>query len=136
MNLRNAPTREFDGLLFLSAIGLASFGAMLIYSGTLNTYGEPVPRVPTLSVNLLGLDADTVALILGLSVGSRITVTGLPSQAANTTEDYFIEGYAESIALDRYVLTFNVSPASPTLTTWLLEDATRGQLGTTTRLAY
>lgn len=41
MNLRNAPTREFDALLFLSAIGLAAFGAMLIYSGTLTTYGDP-----------------------------------------------------------------------------------------------
>ena len=41
MNLRNEPTREFDALLFLSALALAAFGAILIYSGTLNTYGEP-----------------------------------------------------------------------------------------------
>ena len=41
MNLRNAPTREFDPLLFFSAIALTAFGAMLIYSGTLNTHGEP-----------------------------------------------------------------------------------------------
>ena len=41
MNLRNTPTREFDFILLLSALGLTTYGALLIYSGSLTTYGSP-----------------------------------------------------------------------------------------------
>lgn len=41
MNLRNTPTREFDLLLLLAAVGLTVYGALLIYSGSLTTYGSP-----------------------------------------------------------------------------------------------
>jgi rod shape determining protein RodA len=41
MNLRNTPTREFDFVLLLSALGLTVYGALLIYSGSLTTYGSP-----------------------------------------------------------------------------------------------
>jgi len=41
VNLRNAPTREFDFILLLSALGLTVYGALLIYSGSLTTYGSP-----------------------------------------------------------------------------------------------
>jgi rod shape determining protein RodA len=40
MNLRNTPTREFDFLLLIAAVGLTAYGAMLIYSGSLTTYGS------------------------------------------------------------------------------------------------
>lgn len=101
-----------------------------------NSYAEPATRVPTLSVNLLGFSAADQAAILGLTVGSRITVTGLPTQAANTSEDYFVEGYTETSSIDGYVLTFNVSPGDVFLSTWVLDSATRSQLDTTTVLAY
>lgn len=101
-----------------------------------NTYSEPVTRVPTLSVSLLAYGTTDQALILGLGVGSRITVDGLPTQAANAAEDYFVEGYTETITPTSYVLTFNVSPAGPYLSTWVLDSASRSQLDTTTTLAY
>ncbi|MBI5284130.1 MAG: rod shape-determining protein RodA [Chloroflexi bacterium] len=41
MTLRNTPTREFDFVLLLAAVGLTVYGAMLIYSGSLTTYGSP-----------------------------------------------------------------------------------------------
>jgi rod shape determining protein RodA len=41
VNLRNTPTREFDFLMLLAAIGLTAYGAALIYSGSLTTYGSP-----------------------------------------------------------------------------------------------
>jgi rod shape determining protein RodA len=41
MNLRNTPTREFDFILFLCAVALTVYGALLIYSGSLTAYGEP-----------------------------------------------------------------------------------------------
>jgi rod shape determining protein RodA len=41
VNLRNTPTREFDFVLLLAAIALTVYGALLIYSGSLTTYGSP-----------------------------------------------------------------------------------------------
>jgi rod shape determining protein RodA len=41
VNLRKAPTREFDYLLLLAALALTAYGAMLIYSSSLTTYGSP-----------------------------------------------------------------------------------------------
>jgi rod shape determining protein RodA len=41
MNWRNTPTREFDYLLLLAAMALTAYGALLIYSGSLATYGSP-----------------------------------------------------------------------------------------------
>jgi rod shape determining protein RodA len=42
MNMRNTPTREFDFILLLSAIGLVAYSALLIYSGSLNQYGDGI----------------------------------------------------------------------------------------------
>jgi rod shape determining protein RodA len=42
VNLRNVPTREFDFILLLSAVGLAAYGALLIYSGSLTQYGSTI----------------------------------------------------------------------------------------------
>lgn len=41
MNLRNAPTREFDYILLAGAAALTAYGALLIYSGSLTTAGTP-----------------------------------------------------------------------------------------------
>jgi rod shape determining protein RodA len=41
VNLRNTPTREFDFVLLLAAVSLTAYGALLIYSGSLTTYGSP-----------------------------------------------------------------------------------------------
>ena len=42
MNLRNTPTREFDFILLLTAMGLTAYGALLIYSGSLTQYGSTI----------------------------------------------------------------------------------------------
>ncbi len=41
MNMRNTPTREFDYILAAAAIALTAYGALLIYSGSLTSYGSP-----------------------------------------------------------------------------------------------
>jgi len=41
VNLRKLPTREFDPLMLLTALGLVAYGAALIYSGSLANYGSP-----------------------------------------------------------------------------------------------
>ncbi len=80
------------------------------------TRAEPIPRVPTLTVNLLDFDASPSQNdVLALTIGDRVDVDNLPSQAAASTESYFVEGYTETITEATYDLTFNVSPAA----TWL-----------------
>jgi hypothetical protein len=100
-----------------------------------NTYAEPTSRVPALAVEILALDAATQALVLAAEPGTRFTVTGLPSQAASSTGDYFVEGASESVSPESYVVTFNVSDATPYVSTLVLDSATRGLLDTN-RLAY
>jgi rod shape determining protein RodA len=45
MNLRNTPTREFDFILLLAAVGLTAYGALLIYSGSLTQYGSSIDTI-------------------------------------------------------------------------------------------
>lgn len=101
-----------------------------------NTYAEPTPRVPTLSVEILPLSTVRQALMLTLDIGSRVTVTNLPVQAAASSADYFVEGYTETITPESYRFTLNVTDGSAWLTTWVLDSGTRSQLDSTTTLAY
>jgi rod shape determining protein RodA len=45
MNMRNTPTREFDFIMLLAAVGLTAYGALLIYSGSLTQYGSSVDAI-------------------------------------------------------------------------------------------
>lgn len=90
-------------------------------------YGQPLPRILALSVDLLPLSTVMQANILNAEVSTRITVAGLPTQAPATSIDFFIEGYAESIDPESYRFSFNISPTNDTLRTfWILQDATYG----------
>jgi len=66
VNWRNTPTREFDYIMALAAAALVAYGALLIYSGTLTSYGSPEslghPVVRQAAFAALGL-----ALMVGLS---------------------------------------------------------------------
>jgi hypothetical protein len=37
----------------------------------------------------------------------------MPSQAATSSQDYYVEGYSESIGEARHSITFNISQAQP-----------------------
>ena len=105
-------------------------------SWRVNKYSTPSARVPSLSVNLLPFAPADQASILAATIGTRIDVTGHPSQAANGTESYFMEGYTESIGPESYTLTFNVSPGAVYLNVWQLDSSTKSQLDSTTVLAW
>jgi hypothetical protein len=82
-------------------------------SWLVNQYNEPQPRIPQLTVNLNNFtDAQTQA-ILAAAVSTRFTVKGMPSQAATSSQDYYVEGYSESIGEARHSITFNISQAQP-----------------------
>lgn len=100
---------------------------------TVHAHAEPQQRVPTLSVDVLNANLD-VADLLGLTVGSRVTVTNPPVQAAGDG-DYFVEGYTETFGAFDYGISLNVSPAAKWAETLVLDDAARGLLDTNT-LAY
>lgn len=75
-------------------------------------YAEPKVRVPSLSVNLLDFTAaPSQDDVLAATVGTLVTVSNQPTQAATSTGSYFIEGCVETITGTSYDLTFNVSPA-------------------------
>lgn len=104
---------------------------LMLASWLVNAYAEPRVRVPSLSVDLLncGEDPDTV---LALTIGSLLEVTGLPTQAGVSSRSYFVEGYTETIGLESYVLSYNVSPTHPDQSVMVLDDPDRGLLDTAT----
>jgi hypothetical protein len=94
------------------------------------SYAEPRSRVPSLTVDVLAQVGGTPSAedILALTVGSRIQVINQPAQADATTADYFVEGYTETIGPETYRITFNLSPAHPSLSVFVLDDPVRGKL--------
>ena len=104
-------------------------------SWLVGTYGTPIPRVPQLGVKLANLPLATAQAVLAAGIGTRSTVTGMPSQAQKSSQDYFIEGYSERIGSGYHDFAFNVSQAEP-FDVWILDDSAYSVLGTTTRLAF
>lgn len=94
------------------------------------SYSQPRARVPSLTVDVVahkGL-TPTIQDLLDLTVGDLIAVVNAPAQAESSTPSYFAEGYTETIGPESYLITFNLSPSYPTLSTFVLGDATRGKL--------
>lgn len=96
------------------------------------SYAEPRTRVPSLTVDVLAHQGLTPSAqtLLGLTVGDLLAVTNAPTQADTTDQAYFVEGYTETIGPQSYSITFNLSPTYPTLSTFVLNSATRGLLNT------
>ena len=94
------------------------------------------PRTDDLTLDLRAkattIDADAA---VALDTGSRVTVAGLPDGAPASTLELMVTGVAHRITHVEWDLTLTVAPLQ-TLPAWVLEDATLGVLGVTTRLAY
>lgn len=99
-----------------------------------NNYGQPHSRLGTLTVDLLSssIDSSLATSIASATVGTLITVTNMPSQAAASSGSFFVEGYTEKLTTDSWTITFNVSPSAPYLSTWVLGSGTRSQLDSMT----
>lgn len=95
-------------------------------SWRVNTYAEPRARVPALAVNVTPLSGALQASLLAATVGTRFTVSNLPSQADATSKSFVVEGYVERIGPESYELAFNVSPAE-LWDVWTIEDPVLGQ---------
>lgn len=76
-------------------------------------YSQPQPRVPQMSVDLLGLnDGARVDAFLTAFIGDRIRLEGRPSQDSTSEVELFIEGGSETYAPDAASLTWNLSPVT------------------------
>ncbi len=95
-------------------------------------YKDPKVRVASLSVQALAQVGKTpnCSAVMATDPGDKITVSNHPSQAANSSTSYFVEGYTKVYGPESLLITFNLSPTSPEDTTFVLGDSTRGVLGT------
>lgn len=79
----------------------------------------------------LDLYADPVlagTVLNAAEVGIRFGLTGVPSQAGTATLDLFVEGWTETVDVDDWQLTLNVSDASRA-DVWTIGDPVRGAVG-------
>lgn len=112
--------------------------AMNLARWTVNVYGEPLVRLPTVTCDLRTLaerNPTLVPAILNTDISTLMRLTNLPSQAPVTTIDLFAEGYQETLGFDEWKITFNCSPAN-IYDAWLLGVSGSSELGVTTRLGY
>lgn len=90
-------------------------------------WADPSPRSKSFTVDLM--TASTVispATLLAVDIGSRILLTGLPSQTpTQTAAGWYVDGIADEITHDSWKRTLTVTPA---IDFWVIDDATFGGL--------
>lgn len=118
----------------LTAIPQTDTDLSILAAWRVNTYGVQRNRITGVRVSLLNNPAQIRAL-LTLEIGSKITVTNLPSQAPTSSKELFVEGWDEVIGENEWSILFNTSPAEP-WDVWQIGVAGRSEIGTTTRIAY
>lgn len=91
-------------------------------------------RINKVDIDLMN-SVDIQAAALGLAIGSRFTMSGLPSLGGFTSADVIIQGFTESWDVNHWTVSFNTTPSS-NYQGWVLEDATYGLLDTSCVLYY
>ena len=91
---------------------------------------SPVPRIPTVSTDLLVMALDTTLYDPTAipEVGSAVTLVNLPDTAPDEQVDAFVEGLTETISASEWRRTASLSPAYPWMSTWCVEDPVRGEI--------
>lgn len=90
-------------------------------------YADPQVRIGNTGVQVVVQDTTTVGNVLGVELGELVTLTGLPSQADPTQQDFFVEGYTETFGYESFSWQANLSPAFDLLDVWTVQDAVFGQ---------
>lgn len=94
------------------------------------TSNTPKTRLPSLTVDLYALTSTTtIANCLTATVGSRVALSSLPSNAPATSMTLFVEGAGERIGYAECALSFFTSPLTHEDEIARLDDATYGVLG-------
>lgn len=102
-------------------------------------YKDPTLRFTQMVLKPLRDPDNLWPQVMGREIGDRITVRRRPLGGGSLLEqEVIIQSIEHDIKVEDWTTTWELSPASganyPTY--WLLEDATYGVLGTTTRLGY
>lgn len=118
-----------DSLLTASLPHLTGLTDWAIHTGRL-----PKARVPSLSIELGALTNSEQDAVLQLEPWSLLELTGLPSSSSAVPAKFFVEGGAEAWSAGECVLSLNVTDATNEQTVFLLDDATRGVLDSTTHV--
>lgn len=95
-------------------------------SWLVNSYAEPEERVSAVEVLLNTATLTLTTQLLAATVGTRLTLTGLPANAPAPTMDLFVEGTEEHITNDEHRIVFHTSPAAIS-DVWTVEDPVLGQ---------
>ena len=98
-------------------------------------YAEPLTRIPAVEIHLNKASVALTDSVLAAEVGTKFTLTGLPSNAPASTAVLFVEGEEEYIDATEHRVVLKTS-AAEVFDVWILGDSTYGVLGSTTRLAY
>jgi hypothetical protein len=109
------------------AIDMASYLA--------NINSQPYPRVSNIGVDLVSAAAVVdEAAILAAEVGTRFTVTGLPSASTPvTTLSWFVEGVTDTVSATSWKRTFVGTQVNSANTAWILDTSV---LDTSTILGF
>jgi hypothetical protein len=100
-----------------SPVKLASYSAQGVYlddaasRATLEwivNKSDDSPRIPSASLDLLGLSDSDQQTVAAVDIGSRLQVSGLPSQIPGAM-DVAVEGYVETID-SGWQITYNLAP--------------------------
>lgn len=104
----------------------------------LNHYAKPVVRCESVTLKATATPA-LFLVALGVEIGDRITLSDLPSQAPESSLDYYVEAVETDVSVDggtlQWVTSLALSPAENS-DVWVLEDSTLGRLDRTAVLAY
>lgn len=99
-----------------------------------STGSTPKPRASGVSVRLTRADDATTDALLDVEVGSKVALTGLPSQAPAATDLVAVDGVTETYShTDGAVWTVETTPVVPV---WIVEHPVYGVLDGAPVVAY
>lgn len=100
-----------------------------------NMFATPLPRSQSFTVDLATCQAAiSESTVLGIGVGSRIIISGLPATSPPVSSSgWYVESIDDEISHTAWRRTFTVSPA---LDFFVLQDSTFGQLNAAYVLAF
>ena len=118
----------------ISIIGDSDLDVLSRANWELAMRSTPVVKLPELTLDGL-TEPGTAAAVRGLDIGSRVQITGMPSQAPSSAADLRVQGYTERIGAGGWTLTANTTPFLP-IAPLILDDDPRGRTDSTNRIAY
>lgn len=118
----------------ISTIGDSDLDVLNRANWELATRSTPVVKLPELTLDGLA-EPGSSAAVRALDIGSRVQITGMPSQAPSSAADLRVQGYTERIGAGGWTLTANTTPFLP-VAPLILDDDPRGRTDSTNRIVY